>query len=76
MLGVIITKYLPNRNLSTEILDAVKTHFEGKLFETKIRSNIKLSEAQANGKTIFEYDNLSNGAVDYELLTEEIISKF
>lgn len=76
LLGVMITKYLPNRNLSTEILDAVKTHFEGKLFETKIRSNIKLSEAQANGKSIFEYDNLSNGAVDYGMLTEEIISKF
>lgn len=75
ILGVLITKYLPNRNLSNNIFDAVKQHFEGKIFETYIRSNIKLSEAQANGVSIFEYDNLSNGAVDYSKLTDEIITK-
>lgn len=75
ILGVLITKYLPNRNLSNEIFDAVKTHFEGKIFDTYIRSNIKLSEAQANGTSIFEYDNLSNGAIDYNNLTDEILNK-
>lgn len=75
ILGVLITKYLPNRNLSNEIFEAVKTHFEGNLFDTYIRSNIKLSEAQANGVSIFQHDNDSNGAQDYNNLTLEILTK-
>lgn len=73
ILGVLITKYLPNRNLSSEIFTAVRDHFEGKLFKTYIRSNIKLGESQANGVSIFDLDASCNGAIDYNNLTDEIL---
>jgi chromosome partitioning protein len=43
--------------------------------ESYIRDNIALSEAQANGTTIFDYAPHSNGAEDYYKLTKEILER-
>lgn len=75
LLGVFITKYNSNRNLSKSILEAVEKHFDNKLFETKIRMDVKLSEAQTEGVSIFEYAPKSNAANDYEQLTNEFLNK-
>lgn len=75
LLGVLVTHYLPNRNLSDSITQAVKDHFDNRVFETKIRKTIKLSEAQAEGKSIFEYDATCNGAIDYAELGKELLEK-
>jgi len=36
---------------------------------------VALAEAQLQGQSIFDYAPESNGAKDYEMLVEEIISK-
>ena len=41
---------------------------EAKVFETKIRRNIKLAESPSFGQTILKYDSASNGAADYRML--------
>ncbi|NNK01308.1 MAG: ParA family protein [Desulfatitalea sp.] len=38
-----------------------------------IRYNVRLSEAPAHGKTIFEYDRQASGAQDYQKLTRRLI---
>ena len=38
-----------------------------------IRYNVRLSEAPAGGKTIFEYDHRATGALDYHKLTRRLI---
>ena len=43
--------------------------------KTPILENITLTESAASGQSIFEYDPQSNGAKDYQALTEEIISR-
>ena len=43
--------------------------------QTRIRENIALAESAGSGQSIFEYDPQSNGAKDYQALTEEIISR-
>lgn len=73
LLGVFVTKFNPTRSLSKHILDAVNDNFDNKLLNTKIRINVKLSEAQTEGKDIYSYDPESNGAKDYEALTLEIL---
>lgn len=73
--GVFITKCNPQRLLTKQITESVNKHFGDKLFNTYIRINVALSEAQANGQDIFEYAPESNGAEDYENLCEEILSK-
>lgn len=44
----------------------------GALVTIPIRVNVRLSEATAVGKTIFEYDPRSNGAIDYAALVEKL----
>ncbi|WP_316820595.1 ParA family protein [Pedobacter gandavensis] len=73
--GVFITKINPRRVITEQITDSIKKYFSDKLFETSIRVNVALIEAQLKGVDVFEYAPLSNGAVDYENLTEEILVK-
>ena len=44
-----------------------------KLFDTRIRRNIKLAECPGHGQTIFDYDPTCHGAADYEALAGEVL---
>ena len=43
-----------------------------KIFDSRIRRNIKLAECPSHGKTIFEYAPGCAGAADYEALAKEV----
>lgn len=43
------------------------------VFQTRIRKNVRLAEAPSYGKSIFEYDEKSNGAADYTALAKEVL---
>ena len=73
--GVFITRY-NNRKLNTLIEDAIKKRYGSVVFDTRVRENISLAEAPLTGTDIFDYAPTSNGAKDYEALTDEIIAKF
>jgi chromosome partitioning protein len=45
-----------------------------RLFETRIRRNIRLAEAPSFGQSIFEYAPGSAGAEDYRLLADEYLA--
>ena len=70
--GVFIARY-NHRKLNKAVEEAVKSRYEAITFKTRIRENIALAESAGSGKSIFEYDPQSNGAKDYQALTEEII---
>lgn len=57
---------------TSEILPQLQQHF-GAVVCQPIRYNVRLSEAPAFGKHIFEYDSRSNGAMDYMELTRRIV---
>ncbi|MBT5020489.1 AAA family ATPase [Planctomicrobium sp.] len=46
---------------------------DAKVFNTKIRRNIKLAEAPSHGISIFQYAPTSAGALDYQNLVLEVI---
>ncbi|MEB2786554.1 ParA family protein [Algoriphagus persicinus] len=73
--GVFITQINPNRILTKTIVEKLTEDLKDKVFETKIRINVALAEAQLQGESIFAYAPDSNGAKDYEMLVEEIITK-
>lgn len=56
---------------SSELLQQLQQHY-GSLLCDPIRYNVKLSEAPAFGKSIFEYAPHSAGAEDFQRLTERI----
>ena len=73
--GIVVCMYRSQTNLAKEVLREVRNYFGDVVFETKIRQNIKLAEAPSHGKTIFEYDRLSNGAGDYLELAGEVLAR-
>lgn len=73
--GIIITMYDSRKILNKEVIESVETYFKGKLFNTRIRNNVALAEAPAQGLDIFSYKANSNGAEDYSNLVDEIIER-
>lgn len=73
--GIIITMYDSRKILNKEVIENVETYFKGKLFNTRIRNNVALAEAPAQGLDIFSYKANSNGAEDYSNLVDEIIER-
>ena len=67
------SKFIPNSG--KEVISMVEKRYGEKVFQTKIRENIAIAEMPLSGQTIFEYEPKSNGAADYQTLTDEIISR-
>jgi chromosome partitioning protein len=68
--GVLPTFYDLRTQVSTDILETLRERFTKIL--SPIRINVALAEAPSVGKTIFEFDGSSRGAVDYALLAEDL----
>jgi chromosome partitioning protein len=73
--GVFITKINPRRVITEQITESIKKYFNDKLFNTSIRINVSLVEAQLKGIDVFDYAPQSNAAVDYANLVDEILVK-
>jgi len=74
--GILLTMYDVRTNLSRQVVEEVKTHFPDLLLKTMIPRTIRLSECPSHGKTIFQYDAHSPGAVAYTALAKEFIARF
>jgi chromosome partitioning protein len=72
---IIPTMFDPRVRQSGELLAELKARF-GPLVAEPIRVNVRLSEAPTLGKTIYEYDPRSRGAIDYALLVERLSELF
>ncbi len=71
--GVLLTMYDARLNLSRQVAEDVRRYFEGKVFDTVVTRNVRLSEAPSFGKPIILYDAVSSGSENYMSLAEEII---
>ncbi len=81
--GIVICMHEAGTRLAGEVIDDLEQFLEAfrrvgvawsdaRLFNTRIRRNIKLAESPSHGKTIFEYAPGSHGAKDYADLALEI----
>lgn len=75
LLGIVATQYDSRKVLHQEILQLAQEKYQDMVFETCIRGNIALAEAQSMGKHIFNYDAHCHGAKDYASLAQEVISR-
>jgi chromosome partitioning protein len=73
--GVFITQYDNRKVLNRDVAQTIKAHFKDEVFKTKIRDNIALAEAPAQGVDIFRYNPKSYGAEDYLSLSKEIAKR-
>lgn len=75
LLGVFLVRHNKRTILNKEVAQLMEKEYAGQLLKTTIRENIALKESPHEGKDIFAYAPKSNGAKDYELLTQEIINR-
>ncbi len=71
--GALLTMYDSRLNLSRQVAEDVRSCFSGKVFDTVIPRNVKLSESPSFGKPIILYDIMSSGAESYLNLAKEIM---
>lgn len=73
VLGVLMTMYDGRTNLSGQVVDEIRNHFEDLAFKTIIPRSVRLSEAPSFGKPIILYDFRSVGSQAYINLCQEVI---
>lgn len=73
--GVFITMYDKRKVLHRDVVETVKSYFQEKVFDTKIRENISLAEAPYTGSDVFQYDAKCFGSEDYLQLCKEILQR-
>ena len=82
--GIILCLYETATRLAADITDDLMRFLEqsdpqapwknARIFDSRIRRNIKLAEAPSFGQSIFDYASKSPGAIDYAALVTEVIA--
>lgn len=82
--GIIFCLYETGTRLATDVSDDLASFLSrsdpeapwaaARLFETRVRRNIKLAESPSFGQSIFDYAPKSPGAADYLALVDEVIA--
>lgn len=72
--GIVLVMFDQRRNLSTELLEYLKENIEEKIFEAKVRLNVKIAEAPSFGQSVMDYSPSSSGAKDYLGLAKEYLA--
>jgi chromosome partitioning protein len=82
--GIVLCMYEKGTRLAQEVLEDIQRFLAqadpsdawcgARVFETRIRRNIKLAECPSFGQTVFDYAPDSHGAEDYRHLTDEILA--
>ena len=75
LLGIILTMFSKQNNLSKMIEEDVRKYFGKKVFDTVIPRNVRVAEAPSHGKPVLIYDMKSVGAQAYINLAREILIK-
>lgn len=75
IMGIVVTKFKKATKLQNQFHDMLKIHFGDAVFNTIIRDNIKIAEANYNHKSVVELDKNSNGAKDYLALAKEVLKR-
>ncbi|PDW04224.1 AAA family ATPase [Candidatus Viridilinea mediisalina] len=73
--AIVPTLYDPRTRQSVALLDDLRSQY-GALVTEPIRVNVRLSEASALGRSIYEFDPRSRGAADYARLVEHLSSRW
>jgi chromosome partitioning protein len=73
--GVVLTMFDNRNNLARQVMKDVQGHLPGKVYETIIPRNVRLSEAPSHGRPVILYDIESKGAQSYLALAGEMLGR-
>jgi chromosome partitioning protein len=75
VLGYAVTNFDTRNRICAEALSKIQEMFGDLVFETVIRTNVKLQTAPAFRKSIYEHAPESHGSKDYDALTDEVLTR-
>lgn len=75
IIGVLVTLHDKRTTLGKEVFEQIRRVFGPKLFETVITKSVRLEESPAYKESIFTFAPQSSGAVEYEKLCKEVITR-
>jgi chromosome partitioning protein len=73
--GIVFCMFDRRTNLAQQVVSEVQSHFPGRVFDTMIPQNIRLSESPSFGKPALLYDIESKGAQAYLNLAKELLER-
>ena len=73
--GIVFCMFDRRTNLAQQVVTEVQSHFPGRVFDTMIPQNIRLSESPSFGKPALLYDIESKGAQAYLTLAKELLDR-
>ena len=72
--GILLTMYDSRNSLARQVVDQIRSHFSGKVYETMIPRNVTLAEAPSYGRPVLLYNGASTGAQAYLSLAKEFLA--
>ena len=73
--GLALTMYDNRTKLSTDVEEALREHYPGKVYKNTVPRNVRLSEAPSHGKPCIVYDKSSKGSRAYLHLANEFLKR-
>jgi chromosome partitioning protein len=84
--GIVLCQYESSTKLAQEVVADLQEYLDksrgttapwsrARIFETRVRRNIKLAECPSFGQSIFDYAPTCHGAVDYMALAQELLAE-
>ena len=75
VLGVLLTMVRRTDDQTRRIIEEVRNHYGGKVFDTEIRDDPAIEDAPGYGKSVFQHAPDSQGAADYGDLVQEVLDR-
>lgn len=75
VLGWLVTLHDGRTRIHKDVTALFRQRFGKQICDTVISMNTTLREAQANRRTIWQFDSSRTGAKNYELLADEVVSR-
>lgn len=73
--GIVLTMHDGRTSLAADVTAEVRRHLGHQVFDAVIPRSVRLAEAPSYGRSIAEYSPASRGAVAYQAITYELLSR-
>ncbi len=74
IMGAVVTMYDKRNRLARGVVNDMRAHFPGHVFDAVIPRSVRLAEAPSFGQAINVFDYMNKGARAYKFLAKEIIA--
>jgi chromosome partitioning protein len=73
--GIVLTMHDGRTSLAADVTAEVRRHLGEQVFETIVPRSVRLAEAPSYGRSIAEHSSASRGALAYQALTYELLTR-